>query len=109
MPNRVAQVGYCKIANAGTVSSQVDQTTNAVGGFSIPAAFTGTAVTFQVSEADGGTFQALYDETGTAVSVPVAAGRSYSAPAALAAWPYFKIVSGSAEAAARTLAVVGKS
>lgn len=96
------------IASGGTVSSKVDQSNTAIGGFVIPSAFTGTVVSFQVS-ADDTTYQALSDETGTAVSVPVSVGRSYAAPAALAPWPFVKFVSGTAEAAARTVVAVLKS
>jgi hypothetical protein len=75
----------------------------------MPAAFTGTTLTFQVS-ADGSTYQALYDSTGAnQVSMAVAASRSYDLPAELASWPYWKIVSGSAEGDARSLTVVSKS
>lgn len=73
----------------------------------VPAAFTGTALTFEVS-ADGVTYQPLYGTDGNAVSLTVAQGRSYPLPAAVLPWPYFKIKSGSAEAAQRTLVVVFK-
>lgn len=76
-------------------------------GLVMPAAFTGASITFTVSH-DGTTYQALYDESNTQVSVTVAASRSYQLPDALAAWPYFKIVSASNEGAARTLYVVMK-
>lgn len=96
------------IANAATTSDAMSQDGGALAGFVMPAAFTGTSVTFTVS-GDGVTYQALYDETNTLVSVTVAASRSYAAPAALAAWPQFKIVSGSAEGAQRLILCVFKA
>ena len=96
------------IANGATSSDAFNAGTCAAFGLQLPAAFTGTAVTFTVS-GDGSTFQDLYDATGaTKISVAVTQGRSYDLPAELTAWPYFKVVSGSAEGAARSLVVVGK-
>lgn len=89
-------------------STAIDSRRGVAYGLQMPAAFTGTTITFQVS-IDGSTFQALYDATGaTQVSMAVAASRSYDLPAELTAWAMFKIVSGSAEAADRALLVVGK-
>jgi hypothetical protein len=104
------------IASGGTVSTAIQASREAAWGLQMPAAFTGTSITFQAS-ADGSTFQALYEYDTTtddgsatrAVTLAVAAARSYDLPAALTAWKAFKIVSGSAEAAARTLVVVGKA
>jgi len=98
------------IANGATTTGTAFLAQNmAAFGLQMPAAFTGTSITFTVS-ADGATFQALYDSTGaTAVSMSVAASRSYDLPSALTAWRAFKIVSGSAEAASRDLIVVGKA
>ena len=95
------------IATGATVSDAFDSRNCEQTGVVIPAAFTGVALTFQVSH-DGGTYQALYDATNTLVSVTVAPGRSYALPAALGSWPHWKVVSGAAEAAARSLVVVGK-
>jgi len=95
------------IAAGATLSDAFDSRNCEQSGIVIPAAFTGIAITFQVS-ADGGTYQALYDTTNTLVSVTVAAGRSYDLPGALDAWPFWKVVSGAAELAARALVVVGK-
>lgn len=96
------------IANGATVSSTMQGQNGKLYGVVIPAAFTGVAITFQVS-ADNATFQALYDITGTVVSVTVAQGRSYDLPGELVPWPSWKIVSGTAEGGARSLVVVAKS
>jgi len=95
------------IATSGTVSSAVDFRAAAFGGIALPAAFTGTALTFQVS-ADNTTYQALNDRYGAAVSMTVAQGKSYPLPTELAGWPWFKIVSGSTEGGNRTIVIVRK-
>lgn len=95
------------IASSGTTSAAVHADAYAMFGLVVPAAFTGTSITFTVS-ADGATYQALYDSAGNQVSVTVAQGQSYDLPSELASWPFWKIVSGSSEGAARTLVVVKK-
>jgi hypothetical protein len=63
----------------------------------MPAAFTGTTLTFQVS-ADGSTYVPLYDSSGTLQSMTVAVSCGYSLnPTVFAGWPYLKVVSGSAQ------------
>ena len=92
------------IASGATVSSVVDTRGGIITGLILPAAFTGTAITFQVSDKVDGTFVALYDETNTAISLTVAQGRGYKIdPSLLAGWRFVKIVSGSAEGAIRSV------
>lgn len=106
----VTRIAVLTIANAGTVSNAYKCTDHTAFGLQMPAAFTGTTITFQVSADSGTTFQALYDDSGAnQVSMSVAASRSYDLPAALTAWTHFKIVSGSSEGAQRLLTVVGKA
>lgn len=96
------------IASGATSSDACEAGGYVMFGLVMPAAFTGTVLTFTVSH-DGTTYQALYDTSNTAVSLAVvAASRSYDLPAELVSWPYFKIVSGSAEGATRTLYVSQK-
>lgn len=95
------------IANNATTSDAMDARGYAVFGLVIPSAFTGTSITFTVSD-DNTTFQALYDASNAQVTVPVAVSRSYDLPAELASWPYWKIVSGSSEGGARSLIIVAK-
>lgn len=92
------------IPNAGTKSTVVDLTNIRVGGFALPAAFTGTAMTFEVSH-DGFAFQELSLPGG---SLTVAQGKSYPLPDEIAAWPYCRFVSGSTEAGDRAIVVTGK-
>lgn len=95
------------IASGDTTSNAVDLSNGTITGLSMPAAFTGTALTFQVSM-DGATYQLLYDSTNTLESMTVAQGRAYSVnPSVFAGWLYVKLVSNVAEGAARavTLAI----
>lgn len=96
------------ISASGTVSTAFSAAGFESFGVVLPATFTGTTLTFQVS-ADGSTYQALDNGSGSAVSITVAQAKSYALPAGLTAWPYFKIVSGSTEGSARSLVVVAKS
>lgn len=96
------------IASSGTTTAYINAQDVAIFGIILPAAFTSTTISFTVSNLPQGTYVALYDETGVLVSVPVVAGRAYALPPALAAFPFFKIVSGSAEAATRSIIAFGK-
>ena len=102
----------------GTVSSAFSAGWHAAYGVVIPSSFTGTSISFQVcadTSVDSPVYQALYEvddpATGTQrqVTLAVTTSRSYDLPAALASWQAFKIVSNGAEAAARSLVVVGKA
>jgi hypothetical protein len=94
------------IANGATTSDAIDLKTARLWAIRTPAALTGTAFTFTVSE-DCSTYYALYDSTGTAVSWTVAASR-YIINVSPTNWlsiRCFKIVSGSAEGAERSIIV----
>lgn len=95
------------IANAAQLSTAIENKYGAELGVVLPATFTGSSLTFEVS-ADGSTFQPLYDKQHQAVSMSVSQGHSYALPAELLPWPHFKIKSGSSEGGARTLIVVIK-
>jgi len=72
----------------------------------MPAAFTGAAITIQSSHNDG-TYQALYNTGNTALSITVGTSRTYNiAPIDFAGVRFLKIVSGSAEGAARTIGLI---
>lgn len=96
------------IANTETTSTAVDARSAALFGVALPAAFTGTSLTFTVCSTEDGTYQTLEDSTGNAVSLTVEQGKSYTLPNELAPWPWFKIVSGSAEGGSRSLIVTRK-
>ena len=89
------------IANGATVSDIVDVQGHGLVGIIIPAAFTGTTLTFQGSF-DNNTFVAMYDSAGTELSVTVSTSRMISfCPSDFVSPRYLKIVSGSAEGAER--------
>lgn len=70
-----------------------------------PSALTGTSFTFQAST-DGSTYVPVYNE-GTQYSVTVGTSRFVSLdPAVFAGVKYVKVVSGSTEAAGRTITLV---
>ena len=100
------------ISESTTVSTVIDLEGKLLVGIVFPAAFEGTTLTFQVSH-DNVTYQALYDDGGTAVSVTTAASRSVGMTAAkaeaLAPWRYVKLVAGTAQTVTdRELFVVTK-
>lgn len=106
MPDQGFQVPTSVTLPAGTVSNALAIGDFTIGGFILPAAFTGTAITFQVS-VDGDTFVALNDSSG-AVSLTVAQGKGYALPASVMGFRWLKFVSGSSEGADRTIQVMLK-
>lgn len=98
------------VASAGTTATPVIRTDGyAITGIITPATLTSTAITFTACTTATGTFVPVYDSDGSQVSVAVAADRalglSGSEADALAAWPFIKLVCGSAEGGDRTFAV----
>lgn len=106
------------IANGQTDSSIIDARGYGWGVIEMPAAFTGTTLAFKgictpntsdlsasSTTVTGATFKSIYDETGTIYSVTAGTNRIIAIPAYVLCCPFFKIVSGSAEGAARTLYV----
>lgn len=97
------------IANGATTSDAFAAGGLAMFGIIMPAAFTGTSITFTVSSTFAGTYVPLYDSTGTAVTATTAGtSRAIDCPTQLAAFPFWKIVSGSTEGGARSIVVIGK-
>lgn len=96
------------IANGGTASTVIDLQGLVLVQIIMPAALTGTSITFQsCPTSSGGTFQTLYNSSNTAMSITVAASRSYNiAPVDFAGVRFLKVVSGSAEGAQRTIGLV---
>lgn len=93
------------IASGGTTSGMADLQNRRLLAIQMPAAFTGSALTFQGSH-DGETFATLYS-SGSDVSVAVAAGKYVAIdPAIFAGVEYLKVISGSAEGAARELQLI---
>jgi hypothetical protein len=96
------------IANGAQTSSEANLGNAELVGIHLPAAFTGVALTFTAAKTPGGTFQGVYNSTGQ-VSYTVAQGRYYAInPQDFRGVENLKIVSGSAEAAARTVTLIVK-
>lgn len=96
------------IQNGATASSVMDARGFSMFALLLPTAFTGVALTFNVST-DGVNFTQLYDSANNPVTIStVAAGRAYPLPDELAAWPFWQIVSGTTETARRILQIVAK-
>jgi hypothetical protein len=82
------------IANGASLSSAVDLVNNRLSYISMPSSWTAANLTFQVSE-DGLTWNNLYDDVGSEVTVAAAASRVLRVD--LAKWlavRYLKIRSG---------------
>lgn len=94
------------ILNTATASSVVECAGLTFCGVKFPAAFTGTTITFQMCDTIGGTYVPVHNAAGTAISYTIAANR-YSAidPKDFYGINFLKIISGSAQAADRTLTV----
>ncbi len=82
------------IASGEAESGIIDLTWAAGMGIVTPAALDATTVIgFKVCDSKDGTFQPLYDDTGTlvTVTVDVAAAAAYAAPDGVFAWCYAKL------------------
>jgi len=97
------------ISSSTTVSEPVDCEGMDLVAIVTPAALTGVAFTFQGS-VDDTTYNSITDDAGTAISVTVAASRwvaiGNTLLKSLRGLRYLKVVSGSAEAADRTIGLV---
>lgn len=98
------QVQIATIPNAGTVSNTIDAGNNRLARINIPAAFTGTGLTFNVAKADGVTMQPLKNAAGAAIAITVAPNGAYVVDlTSFFGCPIFQIVSNAAEGGARDL------
>jgi len=93
------------IANGQAISSPVDVAGTTLAGIYMPAAFTGTSLTFQASKTIDGTYQTIF-RLGADFSVAVAPGKFVALnPSDFAGAQFIKIVSSANEAASRTLSL----
>ena len=98
------------IANGQTASAAIKLEGRTLCGLFIPSAFTGTAITFEASRYAETTFISMFDGSGVAISKTVAQGQYIVLnPQDFAGINYIKVVSGSAEAAEREIALALKS
>ena|SRR4030066_2471764 len=93
-----------------TTSAEIDLAGTTLCGLHMPAAFTGTTLTFSASSASGGTFLVMQDGLGNNISKTVSAS-AYIAldPADFAGVRFLKIISGSTELAARSIILATRS
>src|ERR1051325_4975561 len=92
------------ISSGQTASAAIDLRDFMLAGFSMPAAFTGTAITFQVADTSTGSYQTLEDENGDPYEITVEASKYYPVNIIhFIGGRFLKLVSGSAEGAGRTI------
>lgn len=95
------------IANGATISDAQDVGQARLARLSMPAAFTGTAISFLVLAADGITYNALTNDAGVAYSITVAASKEVIVDMSkMFGVQQFKLVSNAAEGAARSIGCV---
>ena len=97
-----------RIPNGETDSDAFSIESYKVFALEMPAAFTGTAMTFKGAHSKDGTYVAVYDEAGAQVSITVGTSRIIGLDAAaleIAAIEWLKLVSGSSEGSARDIVV----
>jgi len=91
------------IASSATTSGALDLDGLCFVAFIMPAAFTGTSVTFQASD-DNVTYYAVNNTANVAVTIPVTASKYYLLnPSDFAGVRYLKFVSGSTEGGSRNI------
>lgn len=96
--NPVTAFPTVTIASGAAASGAIDLHGGVLHGFSLPAEFDGTALTFTTSTTIDGTFVAVKDSSGSAISFTVAAsgyyGLSDDQKAKLKGCRFLKLVSG---------------
>ena len=103
----IDQVQTVTIASGQQISGVLDTFGMSLVGIRMPAAFTGTTLTFQESNSSTGTFRDVYNASGNQLSIPVSTNRTILfTPSDFAGLRYVKIKSGSSEAADRSINVI---
>lgn len=95
------------IANSTTTSGEIDLGGTQLVGIQLPATMTGTAMTFTAALVSGGTYQAVQDGTGSAISKTISGGKYIGIdPTLFRGVRFIKLVSGSSEGADRAITVI---
>lgn len=95
------------ITNGTTTSDAQDIAGTTLVGIQLPAAFTGTAITFQVATSLAGAYQTLTNSGGSALALSVSAAKFITLnPADFAGIQFFKLVSNAAEGATRSIELI---
>jgi hypothetical protein len=98
------------IASGQTTSPEIDLGGTELAGIQLDTTMTGTAMTFQMALVSGGTYQAVQDGSGSAISITIASGKYIGIdPTHFRGVRFIKLVSGSSEAATRNITVIGKA
>lgn len=96
------------ISNGTTTSGVIDLQGRGVVAIVIPAAFTGTAITFSMSP-NNVTFQTMYNSSNSALTTTVTQGRTYAVtPTDLIGARYLKIISNASEGGDRLVTVISR-
>ena len=97
------------ISSGTTTSPEIDLGGTDLVGIMLPATMTGTTMTFTAATATGGTYQAVQDGTGSAISKTISGGKYIAIdPTLLHGVRYLKLVSGSSEGADRAITIVSR-
>lgn len=106
--NNIFTTHTATILNGQTTSDSIDLQGRGLVGLILPAAFTGSAITFQMS-LDGSTFYNVYNAANTQLSMTVTQGRAYLFnPGDLLSVRYIKLVSGSSEGGNRSITLIAR-
>ncbi len=96
------------IASSATTSGSIDLSGLGLIAMIMPAAFTGTTVTFQMS-LDDVTYYDIYNTSNTVISATVTQGRAYMfVPGDFVGVRYLKVKSGSTEGGTRIITLVSR-
>lgn len=109
IPLGTLNVATVDIASGGTVSGAKNTAGTVLVGIHLPAAFTGTALTFQTATGPSATYHVMKASSGSSLSYTVGQGTYVIIdPKDFNGAQYLKVVSGTAEGAARTLTLMLK-
>lgn len=98
------------ITSGTTTSPEIDLGGTVLVGLQLPATMTGTAMTFTAALVSGGTYQAVQDGTGSAISKTISGGKYIGIdPTLFRGARFIKLVSGSSEGADRAITVISKT
>ncbi len=94
------------ITAGATVSNSINLQGRVLIGMNLPAAISGSSMTFQSSN-DNVNFNALYNNENSAISVAYTQGRNYTiSPDYVAGVKFLKLVSNNSQAASRAITVI---
>src|SRR3954463_4432954 len=104
--NNISYETTVTIASGATLSGAADLSGYTLVGLIMPAAFTGTSITFSMSD-DAGTFYAITNAGGTALSATVAASKCILVtPGDFVGIRHLKLTSGSTEGGSRIIKLI---